>query len=156
MSLFGSTVLTLRRAHIVDMAAAEVNSLSQRGGREGEQLAMAQVRTQSLRYRSAPFNALPLSCLPPLPHRVDAVVQAAADRARRALEEEQRRCASTPPSIDVSPLVYVLLWRVFHCNDNSRCFSGWTARRRCATCCRCSVARVDVTDNTILVLFVCR
>ena len=35
--------VSMLRSHIVDMAAAEANDLSQRGGREREQLAVAQV-----------------------------------------------------------------------------------------------------------------
>jgi hypothetical protein len=43
------------RSHIVDMAAAEANDLSQRGGREREQLAVAQVLFR--------FFAVSLQCI---------------------------------------------------------------------------------------------
>jgi hypothetical protein len=140
-SPFGAAVLTLRRAHIVDMAAAEVNDLSQRGGREGEQLAMAQVQISLLRrqYRAL-FNAVPLfvehrRCrhrlivFTPL-CRLQQTVRAA--RWRRSSEGALAR-----PSRAEVPLVCVLLSL---CNINGVCSSGWAALRRCATCCRCSVA----------------
>jgi hypothetical protein len=47
----------LIRAHIVEMAAAEVNDLGQRGGRESEQVAAAQVSVITFTSRHA--KALP-------------------------------------------------------------------------------------------------
>jgi hypothetical protein len=61
------------------MAAAEINDLSQRGGREGEQLAAAQVL----------FGA---RCCFVFFHMYRLLgEQAVADRARRSFEEEERR-----------------------------------------------------------------
>jgi hypothetical protein len=43
IAVYTYSFIFLIRAHIVEMAAAEVNDLGQRGGRESEQVAAAQV-----------------------------------------------------------------------------------------------------------------
>ncbi len=139
--------VSMLRSHIVDMAAAEANDLSQRGGREREQLAVAQVL---IRLFAASLQCiLTIVCCCSSSNflgvyhffAIHVVAQAAVDRARRSLDEEERRWACAEAAFRRMFAFTIVTTNIA---------VGLPGHRPCATCCRCCVA-VCLYSSLILI-----